>query len=389
MKILVVCGAGRVFGKEMVTLSLMEGLRNRGHEVTCLTSTWNDGAFEKRLEKLSIPYSFLPLGFISKAFSLPALRMTLAQGLRLGELWWGYRKVIRSFRPDIVLHSGLHHLALLWPLLGDGVSVFHVHETFAPTPFYRRLFRILNLRVSAFVGVSKFVAKSLVNLGLPGSKVAYVLNGIVVEDSICLAGNGSNHTKPSGGSEPIRIGIVGQVDDWKGHEDLIDALHILEEKRQPFICRIFGAGSPEFATKLKSRIDEYELTKKVEWMGFVEDRKLIYGGMDVCVVPSRNSEPFGMVAAEASMYGLPVVASRTGGLIEVVLDDQTGYLVDAKSPEQIAEKLYALSTSPSTRVEMGRSGAAHVLSALSAKQMLDKMEVLFESLLSAKRNLPN
>jgi glycosyltransferase involved in cell wall biosynthesis len=375
----------------MVTLSLMEGLRNRGHEVRCITSAWNDGRFEKRLEELSIPYNPLPLGFVSKTFSSSTLRMTLAQGLRLGGLWLGYRKATRFFRPDIVLHSGIHHLLLLWPLLGHEVNVFHVHDTFAPTPFYRRLFGALSRRVTTFVGVSKFVAESLINLGVTESKVAYVLNGIVVDDSTGrAAGNGSKDKK--NGSEPggpIRIGIVGQVDEWKGHEDLIDALHILEEKRQPFVCRIFGSGSPEFAAKLRYRIDEYKLANKVEWMGFVDDRRAIYGGMDVCVVPSRISEAFGMVAAEASMFGLPVIASRTGALMEVVLDDETGYIVDAKSPEQIAEKIYALSTSPGTLVKMGRSAAAHVLEALSAKQMIDKMEALFESLLSRERKLSN
>src|SRR5258705_13016228 len=52
------------------------------------------------------------------------------------------------------------HLVLLWPLLGHEVNVFHVHDTFAPTPFYRRLFGALTRRVNTFVGVSKFVAES-------------------------------------------------------------------------------------------------------------------------------------------------------------------------------------------------------------------------------------
>ncbi len=350
----------------MVTLSLMAGLRNRGHEVRCITSVWNDGGFGKRLEELSIPYSLLPLGFVSKTFSSSALRMTLAQGLRLGGLWSGYRKVTRFFRPDIVLHSGIHHLVLLWPLLRHEVNVFHVHDTFAPTAFYRRLFGALSRRVTTFVGVSKFVAESLINLGVPESKVAYVLNGIVVDDSTGrAAGDGFNDKKNDSERDgPIRIGIVGQVDEWKGHEDLIDALYILEEKRQPFVCKIFGSGSPEFAAKLRSRIDEYKLASKVEWMGFVDDRKAIYGG-------------------------LPVVASRTGGLMEVVLDDETGYIVDSKSPEQIAEKICALSTSPGTLVKMGRSAAAHALEVLSAKQMIDKMDALFQSLLSREKKLPN
>jgi glycosyltransferase involved in cell wall biosynthesis len=390
LKILVVCGAGRLFGKETVTLSLMEGLRNRGHEVRCIASTWKDGRFEKCLQDVSIPYDLLPLGFISKTFTWSVLRMTWAQAFRLPQLWVGYRKVVSSFQPDVVLHSTFHHVFLLWPLFGDKPNIFHVHESFAATPFYRRLFKVLSRRISLFVGVSKFVAETLINLGVPEPKVRYVLNGIAKDNSSSSGAgeNGSKHKEhaPQRNGQ-IRIGIVGQIGEWKGHEDLIDALRILEENQEPFVCRIFGSGSPEFAATLKSRIEAYKLTNKVEWMGFVDDRKLIYDGMDVCVVPSRGSEPFGMVAAEALMYGIPVVASRTGGLPEVVLDEDCGYLVDTRSPEQIADRIRELSGFCANRSGIGRIANAQVLTVLSAKRMIDEMETLFESLITDKPTL--
>lgn len=390
MRVLVVCGAGRRYGKETVTLSLIEGLRKRGHEVMCLTSTWSDGSFESRLNRLPIPNQKLPLGFISKTFAWLAIRMTLDQLRKLPSLWFGYRTCTRKFKPDVVLHSNLHHIVLLWPLLGRYENVFHVHDCFAPTFFYRQLFKVLSRRLSLFVGVSKFVANTLINLGVPKNKITYVLNGIAVSESICGAedSNGLNHMNNlSGQREPIRIGIVGQIGEWKGHEDLIDALCILEEKQEPFVCRIFGGGSPEFAAKLKSRIEAYELTNKVEWMGFVDDRKLIYDGMDVCVVPSRGSEPFGMVAAEALMYGIPVVASRAGGLPEVILDEDCGYLVDTRSPEQIADKIRELSGFSAKRSGIGRIANAQALTVLSANRMIDEMETLFQSLITDKPTL--
>jgi glycosyltransferase involved in cell wall biosynthesis len=384
MKILVVCGAGKLFGKEAVTLSLMDGLRNRGHEVKCITTIWNEGSFEERLEKLSIPSISLPLGFISKTLSWSAVRMTLEQGMRLPALWRGYRKEIISYRPDIVLHSGFHHVFLLWPLLGGEINVFHVHDAFAPTRFYRQLFKLLSRRIKIFVGVSKFVADSLLCLGLAKGKITFVLNGVDVDECTCLP----VEEKVTERTEPIRIGIVGQIDEWKGHEDLIDALHILEDRGQPFLCRIFGEGSPEFALKLVSRINEHKLTEKVEWMGFIDDRNLIYNSIDICVVPSRFPEPFGMVAAEAGLHGLPVVASRRGGLPEVVVNGKTGYVVDAEAPEQLAEKIWLLLNSPEMRIEMGRNGSTYVSTKLNSKSMNDKMDELFESLISQKQGLP-
>ena len=382
MKILVVCGAGKLYGRETVTLSLMKGLRNRGHDVECVTSSWSDGKFEKHVKELSFRSRPLPLGFISKTLSLSALKMTLVQAWRLPELWIGYRRATKSFRPDIVLHSTLHHVFLLCPLFGREVNVFHVHDSFAPTRFYHRLFKLLGKRLSAFVGVSRFIAESIAILGIPKNKISCVLNGIAEDTSglypaISNASNLSNINLPD---ESIRVGIVGQVDEWKGHEDLIDALGILKENRLSFVCRIFGSGRTEFSTRLRLKIDAYGLTDKVEWMGYVDERKAIYDKIDVCVVPSRIPEAFGMVAAEALMYGVPVIGSRLGALPEVIQNELTGYLVDAGSAEQIAEKIRLLSSSPKKRMEMGRTAKTRVSETLSADRMISEMEALLRSL---------
>jgi len=390
VRLLVVCGAGAVYGRELVTISLIEGLRDRGHEVQCLTTTWGDGEFAKLLEKTSVPYTCLPLGFISKTVSWPAIRMTLDQIHKLPALWHGFRRLIKAFRPDIIVHSNFHHIFVLWPLLKAETNVFHVHDNFPATSFYRGLFKILSRQITVFVGVSKFVANTLINLGVPENKVFHVLNGVSLDDSDYRTGSNVDESlgKHNGA---IRIGIVGQVDEWKGHEDLIDALHILDQKQEPFICRIFGAGSEKFATKLKNRIAEYELTNNIEWMGFIANRKSIYDSLDVCVVPSRMSEAFGMVAAEAVMYGVPVVASRSGALPEVVLHGDRTYLVDSRSPEQIADQLVLLSSFSTARSEKARRAANdQTLAALSAKRMVDEMEELLDGLLSGalhKRSL--
>ena len=390
MRLLVVCGAGVVYGRELVTISLIEGLRDRGHEVQCLTTTWGDGEFAKLLEKGSIPYTCLPLGFISKTVSWPAIWMTLDQIRKLPALWHGFRKLIKSFRPDIVVHSNFHHIFVLWPLLKTEINVFHVHDNFPATAFYRRLFKILSRRIALFLGVSKFVANTLMNLGVPKHKVFHVLNGVAFNDSEYRSGsNGDENLSQHNGA--IRIGIVGQVDEWKGHEDLIEALHILDEKQEPFVCKIFGAGSDLFAARLKNKIAEYGLTNKIEWMGFNPNRKSIYDSLDVCVVPSRMSEAFGMVAAEALMYGVPVVASRAGALPEVVLHGDCAYLVDPRSPEQIADQLVVLSDFSATRSERSRRVAnTQTLAALSAKRMVDEMEGFLNQLVGGalhKRSL--
>lgn len=387
MRILVVCAAGYTYGKESITFSLVQGLRKRGHELIVLTSTWSNGEFERSLREFSIPNQKLPLGFISKTFTRSAIWMTLDQLRRVPTLWYGYRKSVRSFQPDVVIHSTFHHVCLLWPFLGKGINIFHVHDAFPQTTFYRRIFKIVNQRISMFVGVSNFTARRLIDLGIPNQKVTTVLNGVRVTGAI------TGNSKPAGlrqdnnlgkQKDPMRIGIVGQVAEPKGHEDLIDALTILEGKCHPFLCRVFGDGSPEFMAKLKSKIERHGFTDKVQWMGFVSDRDSIYDQIDVCVVPSRFAEPFGLVAVEAASYGLPVVATRRGGLGELIIDGQTGYMVDPESPAQIAERLCEILASSDRRKQMGQTARSHVLKSFSIDSMTDGIEAILRSLIEKR-----
>ncbi|MGH9881413.1 MAG: glycosyltransferase, partial [Pyrinomonadaceae bacterium] len=181
MKILVVCGAGKMYGREVVTLSLMKELRDRGHQLACLTSTWSDGKFQKQVESLSIPCTSAALGFISKQLDWSAFRMTLVQLIKLPVLWVRYRRTLKSFRPDVVLHSDFHHVFLLWPLLGAARNVFHVHDYFAPTRFYSRMFRLLCRRLDTVVAVSHFIGESLTRVGIPEDRIKCVLNGISLD----------------------------------------------------------------------------------------------------------------------------------------------------------------------------------------------------------------
>lgn len=393
MRILVVCGAGTVYGRELITLSLIAGLRDRGHEVTCLTTTWGDGKFARLLDQHSISYTSLPLGFISKAISWSAIWMSLDQIRKLPALWLGYRKAVKAFRPDIVIHSNFHHIFVLWPVLGSAINVFHVHDCFFPTRFYRFVLTLLERRLRLFIGVSKFIAASLAEVGLPDEKIKYVLNGISVERS-----NGSqrteklpatlqetlldksNHEDNDPFHNPVSIGIVGQVGEWKGHNDLIEALRLLKHAGEPFACKIFGDGNPSFAATLRDKINQYDLAGQVQWMGFVDGTDSIYSKIDLCVTPSRAFEAFGMVAAEASFHGIPIVATRRGALPEIVLDNQTGYLVDPGSPEQLADKLSLLVRSGEARRRMGLAAREYALQSLTSKRMVEEMETLLYSI---------
>lgn len=382
MKILIVCGAGYISGLEVVTLSVIQGLRERGHEVKCITSWWGNGDFARRLDALSIPYKRMHLGFISKTVSWTAIQMTLDQLRRLPELWVSYWYYKREFNPDIILQTNFHHIFLLWPLLHSDKTIYHVHNYHPPTKFYRYLFRFLNRRLSAFIGVSRFISNSVVQLGIPKQKVFSVHNGSrplvprqLMADLSCSFTPSKENKVTS--TNKVVIGIVGQIGEWKGHDDLVEALRQLKEWDLPFCCAFFGTGQSDYVMKLKNKIEYYNLTAHIQWMGFVENIEEIFSSIDICVVPSRFQEPFGMVASEAAHFALPVVATRQGGLTEIVQHGKTGYLVDAQSPEQLAEKLKLLIIDSTLRKKIGIAARNLALHDFTQSRMIEDLESIF------------
>jgi glycosyltransferase involved in cell wall biosynthesis len=298
---------------------------------------------------------------------------------------------LKEFQPDAVVHSTLHHVFHVWPLLNPRNTFFHIHDPFAPTTFYRRLFRFLSLRLRAFVGVSRYIEQSIVDLGVPKEKVFSVLNGLTPPPTV--EGNGRpahgamNAADASNGKASlVEIGIVGQVVEWKGHDDFVESLQGLKKAGLPFSATIFGEGPGEYVVALKKKIEGYQLTEQVRWAGFVKSPREIFSNMDICVVPSRSQDPCPTVAIETAHFGIPVVATRRGGLPEIVQDGRTGYLVDAQSPEQLAEKLKLLIVDTGLRQRMAREAKSYGSEYLTRERMAKEMEAVLMKALDTATN---
>ena len=154
---------------------------------------------------------------------------------------------------------------------------------------------------------------------------------------------------------------VGRLEKLKGVDILIDALAQLEE---PDVTLLI-VGGDEHAEELKAELQAQAAAAgvgaNVRFEGAVaHDRlPLYYNAADLCVVPSYY-ESFGLVAVEAMACGVPVVASRVGGLISTVTDGVTGYLIPWRCPEPFAEKLEVLLHNPELRANFGRAARRSV-----------------------------
>lgn len=349
MRLVIVSRAENVSGKEIMTLELGEGLRAAGHAVSFVTSIWNDGDYQARLQELGFSSSCLPLGAISATLRWDCLGRTAGQLLRLPRLWADYRQLLDSQRPERVLHTSWHHLLLLWPFLKADRDWFWAHEVLPDKPQYRVVFGFLAKRLQGFVAVSEAVRAALLQLGVPPEKVCVVHNGLKDIAESCMPA-----TAPG---PAVCLGIVGQVEEWKGHHLLLEALGRIARQVPRVEIHVYGSGSASYMKLLKRQAAELGLGDWVVWHGFVQDRRQIYQALDICVVPvpAGANEALPTVAIEAGFFGLPVVASSRGGLPEIIEDGVTGFLVEAGNVGQLADKLEELIRKPELRRSLGKA----------------------------------
>ena len=366
----IVCGAGIVSGKEIVCLHLAHGLRDAGWNVEIITSSWGDGEFVRRLEQDGLKYRRLRIGFISKTFRVEPMLWTLDQLRYWPLLAYKYGRLINSTEPRAVIHTNWHHVLLLLPFLRPRRDIFWVHDALPNVPRYGRVLRVIAKRVGRIVCASHSVARSVLILGVPKSHVTVIHNGLPPIGPIpALPGRAT-----------LRIGIIGQIGPWKGHEDLFQALNLLARDRVRVALEIFGTGACDFVKSMKQKVSDLKLEENVRWRGFVTDPTNIYADIDVCIVPSRWDDPLPTVALEAGAFGRPVVATSRGGLPEIVENGVTGFIIEERRPDQLAQAIKSFVRSPDLIKTMGEAAQERIHSEFSLEQCVQQFIRVIEEI---------
>jgi glycosyltransferase involved in cell wall biosynthesis len=117
--------------------------------------------------------------------------------------------------------------------------------------------------------------------------------------------------------------------------------------------------------------------------GYQEDIGPFFGAFDVFVLPSGN-EGTPVTAIEALASGCPVVATRVGGVPDVVRDGEDGFLVEVGAAEEVADRLERLAGDPELRARMGETGRARVVPRYGVERLIDDVDRLYRELLAAK-----
>jgi glycosyltransferase involved in cell wall biosynthesis len=135
------------------------------------------------------------------------------------------------------------------------------------------------------------------------------------------------------------IGMIGDIKPLKGQEVLLEACKLLKDSPRKFKVIVVGEQKGDdkgYLEILKDCIDRYGFQERVRFTGFIDNIRSVYEALDLVVVPSYT-ETFGRVIIEAMAMGVPVIASRTGGIPEIILDRMNGVLFETGNPQQLAD----------------------------------------------------
>jgi glycosyltransferase involved in cell wall biosynthesis len=154
--------------------------------------------------------------------------------------------------------------------------------------------------------------------------------------------------------------LVGRINWWKGQKLLVQAFSLLDAPTRGK-CRVAIVGSApdgqaHYEAELAQCIAAFGCADRITVYPHRADIDPVWDAADVVVVPSTEPEPFGRVAIEAMGFGKPVIAAAHGGLIEIVVDGNTGLLVKPRDPAALANALQSLTNDASLRHELGQAG---------------------------------
>lgn len=228
------------------------------------------------------------------------------------------------------------------------------------------------LPVTRFVAVSEAVRDGLVADGVVAARISVVANGVDV--GALRAAAATVDRSPRAGR---RVGYLGRLEPVKGGEYFVTAAALLagDDAETRFVVAGTGTSEP----LLWRLAAELGLADRLEFAGYASSAPAFLGGLDVVVVPSL-SEASGLTAMEALALGVPVVATRVGGLPEVIADGETGLLVPPADPGALAAAVRRLLGDPELAGRLAAAGADRVAELFTVERMVAGYVSVYEEL---------
>lgn len=338
MKILFLDQTGKLGGAEMSLMDIV-----KVYQASCSVGLFEDGPFRSLLEQQNVLVQILSnegiqvrknSSFIKSLSSIGQVIPLIAEIIRLGE------------QHDVIYANTSK--ALVLGAIASAVSkrplIYHLRDILSEAHFSlsnRRLLTALsNLYASVVITNSEASRSAFIKAGGRQEIAEVVYNGFEPERYQHNGAQRSQTRQELGLADRFVVGHFSRLSPWKGQHILIDALLHCEKDVTALLVGDALFGEQQYVKQLHQQVEQAGLQERVKFLGFRSDVPQLMNACDLVAHTSTAPEPFGRVIVEAMLCGVPVVASGTGGAVELVEHERTGWLVPPDHPIALSKVIH-------------------------------------------------
>ncbi|HEY4694600.1 MAG TPA: glycosyltransferase family 4 protein [Candidatus Nanoarchaeia archaeon] len=294
--------------------------------------------------------------------------------------------------PNLLVHTQDYKEMVLFTLAARGlpVKLLYVQHVILPTwlkknPFVLKYLRSIWDRQDQIVTVSDSVKKDLVEAGVNTEKINRVYNGIDLELFKPFPAQEKRDLRKKYNLEgKLTVGINGRIAWGKGQDVLLLAMSEILKKVPNAHALFVGTGSTFRQGPLDNIVAKNNLKSKVTFFGSWPREKIpeFYALTDVVALPSL-SEGLPLTILEAMASGIPCVGTKIAGIPEEIVDGKSGFLMQERTPKELAKLCIKLLSDGKLREKFGKEGRLIVEERFDKKLMVKNMSKLYQQLLGA------
>lgn len=295
-------------------------------------------------------------------------------------------QAIKKWRPDIVqtilpygnlIGRPIACLAGV-PVIVSSIRTRNMHKS-KPHLF---LDRLMADWADAYISVSRqIIPFAVANEGVPQEKVIYIANGLEID----RRDRSQTRTKiraQLGISDRTKVlGMVARLSPQKAHNDLLRAYATVTVEYPDTVLLLVGDGP--LRKNLKRQVRELKLNRQIIFLGDRSDIGDLLAAMDLFVHPSLF-EGMPNAVMEAMAAGLPVIASAADGVQDLIVDGESGWLVEPGNPTELARKIIFALDNQTLWLAMGREAACRIATEFSSQKMIEAYSSAYFDLLVRK-----
>ena len=286
------------------------------------------------------------------------------------------RRVIIERQPSVIHLHAIHELSLFTVKIArelDIPLIYHFHGTVTNEDM-KVLKPVLPFLQNILV-VSQATLLSLLPYVSGNSQIQVIVNG--VEDTGGILNTKAQNIEP-------KLLIAGRIEREKGFDVAVVALGLIVKEMPSVRLVVIGSGSQK--EHLQALAAELGILKSVDFLGALENEDVIreIDQSSIVLVPSRGIEGFGIVAVEAALREVAVIASDIGGLSHTVEHGKSGFLVPAEDPTAIAERVKELLHDPDYLVIIGKYSRVRALDLFGCERFKTELEDYYFNIKAGK-----